>query len=194
MKISKILRHVKKLEDEKSADQKLRIKKIVRQMKRLQEETEEREELETIKKSEEEMMKKFLEEAIIEKEKRDKKLREKREKLQKLYPHAFHISQAVWYERDSTDFYSLERIQMVKSYARIAIHVFNQRQWTKYSVVDVIKANSHMDTGRKVILKFTANIDDGDDDARRVETFIACIHYPFNKLRVLSCPLHSYRD
>ncbi|KAL7116185.1 hypothetical protein ACP275_04G227300 [Erythranthe tilingii] len=64
---------------------------------------------------------------------------------------------------------------------------------TKDNVVDVIKANSHMDTGRKVILKFTAKLDDGDDDARRVETFIACIHYPFNKLRVLSCPLHSYR-
>ncbi|KAL8049605.1 hypothetical protein ABFX02_06G030400 [Erythranthe guttata] len=187
-----ILRHVKKLQEEKPANQKLIMNKILRQVIKLQRESEEKGKLEAMKELEEEkervMVKKFLEEVLIEKEKkleRDNRFREENQLMKKLYPNAFRLSKHIsqLFDRDSSDSYSPEKFQRVKSFAKIAIDVFNQRQVIKkaikYSVVDVIRASSHMDTGRMVNLTFTAKPDDSEDED--VETFGANIHYGFNK-------------
>ncbi|KAL7107064.1 hypothetical protein ACP275_06G030600 [Erythranthe tilingii] len=135
-----ILRHVKKLQEEKPANQKLRMNKILRQVIKLQRESEEKGKLEAMKELEEEkervMVKKFLEEVLIEKEKeleRDNKFREENQLMKKLYPNAYRLSKSICqlFDRDSSDSYSPENFQKVKSYAKIAIDVFNQRQVIK---------------------------------------------------------------
>ncbi|KAL9163266.1 hypothetical protein ABFS82_06G029700 [Erythranthe guttata] len=190
-RVKKILRHVKKLQEENAANQKLRIDKILRQMNKLQQESEERGKLEAMKEWGEEKRLKFIEES-----KEDPKLEYQKQALaRKFWPESYCYHQCAggattMYNRDSTDSYTPQEVQKVKNYADTAIRVFNQRQAVEYSVVDVIEATIRVVDGFIVYLTFTAKLDD-DDYEHDAETFGATVHYSIKGVQVTYVDLSS---
>ncbi|KAL7146944.1 hypothetical protein ABFS83_06G076100 [Erythranthe nasuta] len=73
------------------------------------------------------------------------------------------------YNRDSHDSDDPEVIRSLKPYADMAIHVFNQRQPIKYSVVGFLRAKKRISGGFITHVVFTAKPDECDD----VKTFRA---------------------